>query len=226
MKIYKNFRLFLLGLCVLLCACAPNQSAHSITKIDANQYDSFWIWGNITSAPYLKKAKELYILQGSIQNDKQTKESKIIPQGVGVLKIPQQKVWLVYRNHILTWNNNEINLIISRIKQWESFGNQIEGIQIDFDSQTKNLKEYAIFLEKIRQQLPQKYRLSITGLMDWANIQNQETLSLLRNNIDEIVIRTYQATKTIENYQAYLQRIETLKLPFKIGLVQKGLGQA
>lgn len=67
-----------------------------------------------------------------------------------------------------------------------------------------------------------KYHLNITGLMDWANIQNQETLSLLRNNIDEIVIQTFQGTKTIENYQAYLQRIETLKLPFKVDLVQNG----
>ena len=50
-----------------LFACQPAQSATS--TIDAYHFDSFWIWGNIQSAPYLSKAKELYILQGEIRKN-------------------------------------------------------------------------------------------------------------------------------------------------------------
>jgi hypothetical protein len=193
------------------------------TRVDANQYSSFWIWGRIQSAPYLQQAKELYILQGEIRLNNTSKQSVLIPQGIGVLKIPHQKVWLVYRNHHLQWNNQELVHILKRIQSWENAGNNIQGIQIDFDAQTKNLNEYAIFLQKLRSQLPQKYKLSITGLLDWSNVQNQETLNLLRQNIDELAIQSYQGSTTIPNYQNYLKKISAMKLPYKIGIVQHGI---
>lgn len=224
-QIYALF--FVFCLCLNLQASQPSQSAvlnqkNSNTTVDANDYSSFWIWGNITTAPYLSKAKELYILQGEIRVSKQTKQSVFIPQGITLLQIPHQKVWLVFRNHHLNWNDDELKQILQRIKQWENSGNQIQGIQIDFDARTKNLKDYALFLEKIRKQLPQKYQLSITGLMDWTNIQDIETLRLFRENISELVIQTYQGSTTIANYQTYLKKVSAMKLPYKIGLVQHG----
>ena len=62
--------------------------------------------------------------------------------------------------------------------------------------------------------------------MDWTNVQDQQTLSLLRRNIDEIAIQTYRGSATIENYTSYLNKGSKLKLPYKIGLVQNGLWQA
>jgi len=73
-----------------------------------------------------------------------------------------------------------------------------------------------------RSQLPAQYKLSITGLLDWTNFKEQDTLKLLRQNIDELVIQTYQGTTSIPNYPEYLKRIANLKLPYKIGFVQYG----
>ena len=58
--------------------------------------------------------------------------------------------------------------------------------------------------------------------MDWTNIQDAETLRLFRENINELVIQTYQGSTTISNYQQYLQKVSKLNLPYKIGLVQHG----
>ena len=212
---------------VLLCglsliACQPSQSASAKTMVDANQYASFWIWGNISTAAYLKQAKELYILQGEIRLDQSTQNSILTPQGISILKIPHQKVWLVYRNHHLNWQKLELEKILKRIKQWENTGNQIQGIQIDFDAKTKNLKQYALFLQTLRKQLPKQYQISITGLLDWTNVQDAQVLNLLRQNINELVIQTYQGTSTIPNYQSYLKRISAMHLPYKVGLVQNG----
>ncbi|MBL8320965.1 MAG: DUF3142 domain-containing protein, partial [Acinetobacter sp.] len=135
---------------------------------------------------------------------------------------PHQKVWLVYRNHLLNWRPEEIQLIAQRIQQWEQAGNQIQGIQIDFDSPTSDIRSYAQFLEKLRAALPKKYRLSITGLLDWGNMQDQQALQLLRENIDELVIQSYQGSTTIPNYQSYLKKVSKLQLPYKIGIVQHG----
>ena len=79
-----------------------------------------------------------------------------------------------------------------------------------------------IFLQKLRQKLPQQYRLSITGLLDWTNFKDQNTLTLFRQNINELVIQTYQGTTTIPNYPEYLKRISAMHLPYKVGLVQHG----
>lgn len=205
-----------------LIACQPSQSASAKKIVDANQYASFWIWGDISTAPYLKQAKELYILQGEIQLDQSTQSSILISQGVSILKIPHQKVWLVYRNHHLNWQKSELEKILNRVKQWENAGNQIQGIQIDFDAKTKNLKQYALFLQTLRKQLPKHYQISITGLLDWTNVQDEQILNLLRQNINELVIQTYQGTSTIPNYQSYLKRISAMHLPYKVGLVQNG----
>ena len=208
--------------CLGLMACQPSQSATASDQVNANDYNAFWIWGNIKSAPYLSKAKEIYILQGEVRLEKNSNQSILIQQGISVVKIPHQKVWLVFRNHHLNWQGTEIEKILQRVRQWESAGNHIQGIQIDFDAPTKNLKAYGLFLQQLRKQLPQHYQLSITSLMDWANLRDPDTLRLFRENIDEMVIQTYQGSSTIPNYQTYLTKASTLKLPYKIGLVQHG----
>ncbi|MFW1735733.1 DUF3142 domain-containing protein [Acinetobacter sp. ULE_I001] len=208
--------------CLGLMACQPSQSAVTSDQVNANDYDAFWIWGNIKSTPYLSNAKEIYILQGEVRLEKGSNHSILIQQGISVVKIPHQKVWLVFRNHHLNWQSTEIENILQRVLQWESAGNHIQGIQIDFDVPTKNLKAYGLFLQQLRKQLPQHYQLSITSLMDWGNLRDPDTLRLFRENIDEMVIQTYQGSITIPNYQAYLTNASTLKLPYKIGLVQHG----
>ena len=210
-------------ICMLsIMACQPSLSASTSGRVDAEDYDAFWIWGNISSAPYLAKAKELYILQGEFRLDRRTHQPQYLYQGVSMLNIPHQKVWLVFRNHHLNWSKNEFDIISKRIRQWENAGNHIQGIQIDFDAKTQNLHAYALFLAQLRQQLPAKYKLSITGLMDWSNMQDAKTLLLFRNNINEMIIQTYQGSTTIPNYEAYLHKISKLKLPYKIGVVQRG----
>lgn len=218
MKLLKT--VFCIFLVFSLNACQPTQSATS--KVDANDFASFWIWGDIQTAPYLVHAKELYILQGEIRYSNSKQISTFTPQGVSILKLPHQKIWLVFRTHHLAWNEQNYQTILNRLEHWRNQGNQVQGIQIDFDSKTNSLKDYAIFLQKLRQKLPQQYRLSITGLLDWTNFKDQNTLTLFRQNIDELVIQTYQGATTIPNYPEYLKRISALRLPYKVGLVQHG----
>ena len=62
---------------------------------------------------------------------------------------------------------------------------------------------------------------SIEAMM-LGRIQDIETLRLFRENINELVIQTYQGSTTIANYQTYLKKVSAIKLPYKIGLVQHG----
>ncbi len=232
----KNCFLFLCMM-ILLSACTPKPSASkeidlnskaksNIQIVDDAHYSNFWIWGNISSASYLQQAKELYILQGEINWNRSRQRSQFIPQGIHILKKPAQTIWLVVRSHHLNWTPENIQQVIQRLNQWKNAGNMVQGIQIDFDARTKNIHQYAVFLAKFRQHLPSEYRLSITGLLDWTNVQNQSTLALFRQSIDEIAIQTYQDSSTIPNYATYLAKVSQLELPYKIGLVQHGYWQA
>ena len=172
MKLLKT--VFCIFLVFSLIACQPTQSATS--KVDANDFASFWIWGDIQTAPYLVHAKELYILQGEIRYSKSKQISTFTPQGVSILKLPRQKIWLVFRTHHLAWNEQNYQTVFKRLEHWRNQGNQVQGIQIDFDSRTHDLKEYALFLESFRKRLPPSYQLSITGLLDWTNFKDLKTL--------------------------------------------------
>ena len=59
--------------------------------------------------------------------------------------------------------------------------------------------------------------------MDWIVLGDREGFKKLNGVIDEIIIQTYQGTKTIHNYRDYLSKLNYFPLPYKIGLVQNGL---
>ncbi|MDU1026568.1 MAG: DUF3142 domain-containing protein, partial [Leclercia adecarboxylata] len=99
-------------------------------------------------------------------------------------------------------------------------GNQVVGLQVDFDAATHQLADYARFLQQLRQQLPPEFSLGVTGLLDWAKTGDVATLNALA--VDELVIQSYQGRHTVDNYQAYLPALTRLYIPFKLGLVQGG----
>lgn len=137
-----------------------------------------------------------------------------------------KKNWLVYRvdNRVNAkhWSTRLDTNIQTKLQAREQASNQIEGIQIDFDSPTYQLDNYAKLLRTIRQQLPKRYKLSVTGLLDWANQARNRQLLQLGDSIDELVMQTYQGTTTLPNYQQYLHQLEQLPFDFKVGLVEQG----
>ncbi|RYY79449.1 MAG: DUF3142 domain-containing protein [Moraxellaceae bacterium] len=215
----RHLRLKWLLIGLILTACQPLPDADQ--TVNAAHYQQFWIWGRVNPAPYLPHAKELYILQGEIGFSRSQQQLVFSPQGMGFISLVPAKVWLVYRTTTLQWTPELMQALVRRLDSWQNYGNQVAGLQIDFDSATGHIKSYTEFLQRIRQQLPARYQLSITGLMDWVNA-DQGSLALLQQVVDEVVIQTYQGTQTIVHYQAYLPALVHLKMPFKIGLVQHG----
>src|SRR5690606_9977344 len=91
---------------------------------------------------------------------------------------------------------------------------------------TRYLNEYVDFLRDLRRRMPQDYRLSITGLLDWSSNADVEVIGQLKGVINEVVVQTYQGRHSIADYAAYLPRMNRLGLPFRIGLIQGGEWQA
>ncbi len=195
----------------------------SAEVVIADDYDSFWLWAGVRPQPILKKAKSIYLLAGEVSDHG---GSHLISQRSATPHIGYAKVWAVYRVQSLQWSDQILPEIIARLEKWQAAGNDIAGLQLDFDTGTKHLELYADFLKKIRAQLPSTYKLSITGLLDWSANGDPSALSELGQVIDEAVLQTYQGRHVIPGYESYVAKLDRLKLPFKIGILQGGQWQA
>jgi hypothetical protein len=187
--------------------------------VDAQRYDSFWLWAGVRPQPALARATTLYILDGEILAASPNRYHDLRP---GVPRLPNTQLWLVVRTDTLAWPEAALPALVARLDRWAAAGNRVEGLQIDFDAATRGLDSYAAFLREVRRRLPARYKLSITGLMDWSANGDPAALAALRGTIDEAVIQTYQGRATIPGYEAYFRRMRGFPLPFKIGLVQGG----
>ena len=206
--------------------------------INPKDYEQFWLWTPPKDEKKISQAHTLYILQGEIRpenmpyyrpnNNKNTVPAALAtltPQGLGVRSLSGKKIWLVYRATSQEWSDEVMSQLINRLDQWQRAGNQVMGIQIDYDAPTYQLDKYAQLLKSIRQQLPAQYQLSVTGLLDWSNQADNSQFNQLSDAIDELVIQTYQGTTTLPNYSQYLKKLENLPFDFKVGIIENGQWQ-
>jgi hypothetical protein len=199
----------------LLVGCGGNAPG----TVDPARYDAFWLWAGVRPPAALARARTLYLLDGEILAARPDRYVGLRP---GVPRLPETQLWLVVRTDTLAWPERALPALVARLQRWAAAGNRVEGLQIDFDAATRGLDAYAAFLRYVRHDLPPRYRLSITGLMDWSANGDPAALAALRGTIDEAVIQTYQGRTTIPGYEAYFRRMRGFPLPFRVGLVQGG----
>lgn len=96
------------------------------------------------------------------------------------------------------------------------------GVQIDFDARTRHLASYAAFLKTLREALPTRCKRGITGLLDWSANGDPDGLDRLAGVVHEVVLQIYQGRHVMPGHGVYLAKLDRLKIPFRIGLLQGG----
>ncbi len=187
--------------------------------VDARDYDSFWLWAGVRSQPVLATAKRIYLLQGEVRAGAPVHLVGLRP---ALPHVHGSQVWLVVRVETLAWPPEVYDQLLRQLARWRGAGNDIVGVQIDFDAHTRQLDQYAQFLADLRQRLPTDCRLSITGLLDWSANGDPAGLDALRGIVDEVVLQIYQGRHVIPGYATYLGKLGRLTVPFRIGLLQDG----
>ena len=203
----------MLGGCALLGRCA----GAAPETVDPADYTAFWLWPGVPASPALAKAHEVFLLDSELSRDGHMRVLR--PE---VPRLRRTPVWLVVRVETLDWSPQVEAAVLARLERWRGAGGTVAGLQVDFDATTRHLDRYAAFLRELRQRLPARYKLSITGLLDWSANGDPAALASLRGVVDEVVLQTYQARTTIPGYAAYFRTIAALPLPFRIGLVEGG----
>jgi hypothetical protein len=171
---------------LLLQACG---AAAEKSRVNAADYDSFWLWAGVKPQLVLDRAKTIYILEGEIRAAEDPVLTSLRP---AIPEIRHAEIWMVVRVETLDWSPSMTPQILARLEQWRVKGNRVAGLQIDFDARTRRLDEYAGFLKQLRIALPKQYQLSITGLLDWSANGDPAALKKLSGVVDDIVLQVYQ----------------------------------
>jgi hypothetical protein len=202
----------------LLAALALGWSASAGTT-DVADYDSFWLWAGVKPQAVLDHARSLYLLQGEVTLGN---PPRLIAQRPALPRLDRAEVWMVVRVQTLAWPEPVYAQVLAALDRWRASGTQVVGVQIDFDAATHHLKDYAAFLGELRRRLPAGTRLGVTGLLDWSSHGDPSGLDALAGVVDEVVLQIYQGRHVIPGYESYLARLDRLRLPFRIGLLQGG----
>ena len=200
-------------------AIALSASCSDPDRVDPRNYDAFWLWPGVSPPAALGRARIIYLLDGEIRDGRPVRYVSLRPQPP---RLPDKQVWLVIRTDTLAWPDGSYAAIVRRLDQWRAAGNGLQGLQVDFDARTRHLQDYAAFLKRLRAQLPARYRLSVTGLLDWSANGDPRALAALAGTVDEVVLQTYQGRGTIPGYEAYFRRLNGFRIPFRVGLVERG----
>lgn len=217
----SRFRsLTLLAALALLAGCGDRSGQQAVQgRVDPADYTSFFLWAGVKPPPELQRARELYILGGEVKADD---PDRLVPMRAGVPRLPGKQVWLVVRAARLDWGEGVHRAVLTDLARWEGAGNSVTGLQVDFDAATRGLYGYADFLSALRARLPARYKLSVTGLMDWSAHGDPAALARLAGIVDEVVVQSYQGRSTIPGYADYLNRLARVPTPHKVALVQGG----
>lgn len=194
----------------------------SATPVDARDHDAFWLWAGVRPQPVLDHASRIYLLQGQVSAN----PVRLIAQRPAIPRIKGPELWMVVRVETLRWPPHIHEQLRVQLARWRAAGNKVVGIQIDFDARTRHLESYAAFLADLRTHLPADCKLGITGLLDWSANGDPAGLDALAGVVDEVVLQIYQGRRVIPGYAGYLARLDRLKVPFRIGLLQGGEWQA
>lgn len=188
-------------------------------RVDPAKYDAFFLWAGVKPPEVLVRAKTVYLLDGEVRAGD---NARLVPLRPGTPNGSQVSLWLTVRAERLDWQEGVYRRIFADLARWDAAGNTLVGLQIDFDSNTGRLANYAAFLADLRRRLPARYRLSVTGLLDWSAQGDPAALGKLAGTVDEVVIQTYQGRHTIPGYERYMASLARLPLPYRVALVEGG----
>lgn len=208
-------------LAALLCAvlAAGCRDTREL-PVDPAAHDAFFLWAGVRAPPLMARARTVYLLAGEVRAG--GGEARLVPLRPATPRVRHAEVWLTVRAERLDWDEAVYRRILADLARWERAGNRVAGLQVDFDARTRGLAHYGAFLADLRERLPARYRLSVTGLMDWSAHGDPAALAGLAGTVDEVVIQTYQGRRTIPGYERYMASLTRLPMPYRVALVEGG----
>ncbi len=170
MRSPKVLKLILAALGLFGCpAPRKEQSPRSTWSI------GFWFWTGGSTVPVAAgdKIDDIYCHVGDLAKGGQPANSPWNVFGSLPQPMPQaSRYWLVFRSEVPSVPPEQaatelLRVIPGLLEKANRHGLKVAGIQLDIDSPTRALPQYAAFIRSVRKGLPANLQISITALLDW-----------------------------------------------------------
>jgi hypothetical protein len=193
--------------------------------------DAYWVW-RTSDMTFVKATSTLYVYQGdyAFHNTKYNSRHPYLFTQRGVQpssSYDDHTVIPLVRIYELKEPATLAKAISKVIDQWLFHKIKIEEIQLDYDSPSAGLHDYAKFLAELKKELnkpeyPFTFRISVTGLVTWL-ADNPQDLELLTKQSSYIHYQLYNNFEPLEHIQPYLEKLEKVKHPHKLGITRSPL---
>jgi len=178
----------------------------------------YWIW-RATDLEHIELDSNLIIYQGDYLLDRY--HPPFIKRGLSPGKIDgQNEITLLIRLYQLKSPDTLAKYISLFISQWNAFQIQINQIQLDYDSPSSQLENYAKYIAQLNTALKTNKvhaDISITGLLTWLTDSPKE-LQYLSKEVAYIDYQLYNHFYPLDNIKRYYPFIQAIKHPYKIGV--------
>jgi len=201
------------SLILIIVIATLSLQAKTVSALDDPQY---WIWAGIVPENAPAQA-ELIIYQGNFIGNKGNYGFE--HKGLYPYPLRNHSVQLVFRLHHLLDPQYVSSVISKCVYDWNRHEVTIKGIQLDFDSPSAALLDYARFLRQLRPLLSSALTFSITGLGAWLADASMQELNTLHNSVDYITYQFYQGRRSFSYPEKYISFLSRNPNPFKVGLL-------
>jgi hypothetical protein len=163
----------------------------------------YWLWDHYGRRPEFEKTSVdvLYAQAGGISNG--YRNSPFIHGSWPDATPRANEYWAVFRKEVIGIPDGAsakaiAYRVVAMRQEMARTGISLRGVQMDIDSPTASLHDYAIFLRALKAELPKGAGLSITALLDWFRPGTQ--IDEVIKEVDEFVPQFYD---TGESYGRY-----------------------
>lgn len=184
------------------------------------QQDSidYWVW-RWTDLELVDKNSPLFLYQGDYLLPQQG--SEFVKRGVEPSELlGYSEIAVLIRLYDIKDAPNLAGHIEYLRGQWQTRGVSVVEWQLDYDSPSGSLLEYADFVHELNSLLEKSGNsvpLSITGLLTWLT-DNPEELAILSESTEYITYQLYSRFDPLPNVKDYFPAIKRLQYPYKIGV--------
>jgi hypothetical protein len=153
---------------------------------------------------------ELVIYQGNI-----TVSDKYQSLGGQPSKIDQKEIIVLLRLYSLLEIEEIINLYLEKVRAWKRHGVIVTGLEVDYDSPSYKLNEYAEWLKRLNKDF--QGELSVTSLGTYT-LDNPTGLKLISGSVDYISMQLYKGYVPYSHYEKVVDWLNLNGIPHVIGI--------
>lgn len=193
-----------------LFGCSP-ESASDLPR-------SYWVW-KASDLQWVPEDSPLYLYQG---------DYGLYPGVVSFIKrglspspaLAARSPVLLVRVYRLEAPEELARQLAYLVDQWERRGAVISEVQLDHDSPSSQLEDYADYVRQLKQQLKKMglyQAMSVTGLATWL-ADNPWGLERLARESHYIHFQLYNDYQPLQRLPEYLKRLQDYNHPYKLGI--------